>query len=175
MIGNFNREWTPDYERRAIELGFSRHEIITIASIIEKEAGRRDEKPLVAAVVYNRLKKKMPLCMDPTVIYGLLPNFNGNLTKSDLARFNPYNTYQIMGLPPGPICNPGRRSIRAALWPEKTDYLYFVSKGDGSHFFSTRYADHQQAVEFYQRHPLEPLPGVTVVEQTQDSGTAGKE
>ena len=171
MIGKFNRSWTPEYEQRAIELGYTRHQIITIASIIEKEAGRRDEKPVVAAVIYNRLKKKMPLCMDPTVIYGLLPNFNGNLTKSELAGYNPYNTYQVSGLPPGPICNPGDRAIRAALWPEKADYLYFVSKGDGSHFFSTRYADHAQAVNLYQRQPLSPEPGETSGGILQDSGT----
>jgi len=113
----------------------------------------------------------MPLCMDPTVIYGLLPNFNGNLTKSELAGYNPYNTYQVSGLPPGPICNPGDRAIRAALWPEKADYLYFVSKGDGSHFFSTRYADHAQAVNLYQRQPLSPEPGETSGGILQDSGT----
>lgn len=175
MAEHSNRAWTPEYERRAAEQGYTRHQVITIASIIEKEAGRRDEKPMVSAVVHNRLKKKMPLCMDPTVIYGLLPNFSGNLTKRNLAEHTPYNTYQIQGLPPGPICNPGDRAIRAALWPADVNYLYFVSKGDGSHFFSSRYADHMEAVNLYQRQPVELEPGGTGAAQPRDSMSVEEE
>jgi len=162
MVGNFNRAWTPEFEQRAIELGYTRHQTITIASIVEKESGRFSEKPLVAQVIYNRLKLKMPLCMDPTVIYGMMPNFNGNLTRTNLRTHTPYNTYQIRSLPPGPICNPGKYAIRAALWPANVNYLYFVSKGDGSHFFSSKYIDHLEAVKKYQHGGFEEEQGGTV-------------
>ena len=150
MVRNFNHAWKPEYQQRAIDLGYSRREILTIASIIEKEAGLAGEKPLVAAVIYNRMKKEMPLCMDPTVIYGMMPDFDGNLKRSNLVAYTPYNTYQVRGLPPGPICNPGEQAIRAALWPAQVNYLYFVAKNDGSHFFSFNYADHLEAVRLYQ-------------------------
>lgn len=124
-------------------------EVVTLASIIEKETGLDAERPLIASVFYNRLKKGMGLASDPTVIYGL-KNFDGNLRKEDLSNPHPYNTYVHAGLPPGPICNPGRASIQAALNPEQTDYLYFVSKNDGSHHFSSTLAEHNQAVRKYQ-------------------------
>lgn len=150
MVNRFKERWKTEYEERAKELGLTEREVIILASIIEKETGRRDEKPLVSAVLHNRLKKKMPLCMDPTVIYGLMPGFSGNLTKSNLQTFTPYNTYLNSGLPPGPICNPGEDSIRSALYPAEVNYLYFVSKGDGSHYFSSNYSEHLKAVETYQ-------------------------
>lgn len=128
---------------------FSMHEIVTLASMIEKETGVGTERPWIASVFYNRLKKKMPLSSDPTVIYGL-KNFDGNLRKEDLANPHPYNTYVHPGLPPGPICNPGRASILAALQPAQTDYLYFVSKNDGTHHFSKTAAEHANAVRTYQ-------------------------
>jgi len=162
MVGNFNRAWTPEFEQRAAALGYTRHQIVTIASIVEKETGLADEKPLVAAVIYNRLKLKMPLCMDPTVIYGMMPAFNGNLTRTNLITHTPYNTYQIRGLPPGPICNPGKFALRAALWPAQVNYLYFVSKGDGSHYFSSKYAEHLEAVRKYQHGGFEESQGRTV-------------
>ncbi len=163
MVRRFEESWTPEFEGRARELGMSRHQIVTIASIIEKETGFGDERSLVSAVIYNRLKKNMGLYMDPTVIYGLMPNFDGNLTRSDLEKWTPYNTYKNLGLPPGPICNPGDDSLRAALWPASVPYLYFVAKGDGSHFFSSHYADHLKAVEQFQRpgQPPEPESGGT--------------
>ena len=150
MVNRFNERWRPEFEERAKELGLSQYEVLILASIIEKETGWRDEKPLVSAVLHNRMKKKMPLCMDPTVIYGLMPGFSGNLTKRDLQTFTPYNTYLYSGLPPGPICNPGEDSIRSALYPAEVSYLYFVSKGDGSHYFSSNYSEHLKAVETYQ-------------------------
>ncbi|MBI4124423.1 MAG: endolytic transglycosylase MltG [Deltaproteobacteria bacterium] len=125
-------------------------EIVTLASIIEKETGLEEERPLIASVFYNRLNKRMGLASDPTVIYGL-KNFDGNLRKEDLSNPHPYNTYVHAGLPPGPICNPGRASILAALNPAQTDYLYFVSKNDGSHHFSSTLAEHNQAVRKYQQ------------------------
>ena len=125
------------------------HELLTLASIVEKETGVEAERGLVAAVFYNRIKRQMPLQSDPTVIYGL-KNFNGNLTKKDLRDDNPYNTYRISALPPGPICNPSLSSIKAVLNPPDVPYLYFVSKNDGSHMFSETIEEHNQAVKTYQ-------------------------
>ena len=131
----------------------SDHEIITLASIIEKETGAPEERELVSAVFHNRMRLGMKLDSDPTVIYGLGDDYNGRLTKRDLNRKTEYNTYMIKGLPPGPIANPGRKSIEAALSPANVDYLYFVSKGDGSgeHNFSSNYRDHRRAVSDYRR------------------------
>ena len=117
---------------------------------VEKETGRWDERPVIASVFLNRLKKRMRLESDPTVIYGIR-GFNGNLTRKDLARRTPYNTYVIRGLPPGPIANPGEEAIRAVLYPAKTDYLYFVSKNDGTHHFSKTLREHNRAVRTYQK------------------------
>lgn len=132
------------------ESGLSLEQVITLASIVEKETGRADERPLIASVFLNRLQKRMRLESDPTVIYGL-GNFDGNLTRKDLVRPTAYNTYVIRGLPPGPIANPGRESILAVLYPAATKYLYFVSKNDGSHHFSKTLAEHNRAVNRYQR------------------------
>ena len=130
----------------------NRHQLLTLASVVEKETGVASERPLIARVFYNRLAKKMPLQSDPTVIYGL-PDFNGNLTKTDLRRETPYNTYVIPALPPGPICSPGRAALEAVLHPADSEALYFVSKNDGTHVFSTNLADHNRAVQVYQRGP----------------------
>jgi UPF0755 protein len=133
-------------DRSGLTLG----EVITLASIVEKETGRAQERPLIASVFLNRLKKRMRLESDPTVIYGL-EGFDGNLTRANLAKGTPYNTYLVQGLPPGPIANPGLDAIRAVLYPAKTDYLYFVSKNDGSHFFSRTLPEHNRAVAYYQK------------------------
>jgi UPF0755 protein len=131
----------------------SRHQILTLASIIQKEAGNREEMPLIAAVFHNRLQRKMRLASDPTTIYGLGDNFDGNLRRRDLNDNSPYNTYRHKGLPPGPICCPGSDAIEAALNPEACDYLFFVSRNNGTHQFSKTYAEHKRAVEKYQlRH-----------------------
>ena len=129
-------------------------EIIILASIIEKETGAPEERMLVSAVFHNRLRKGMKLDSDPTVIYGLGEGFEGSLRRSDLERKTDYNTYMIKGLPPGPISNPGKASISAALDPAEVDFLYFVSKGDGSgtHKFSSNYKDHKRAVIEYRRN-----------------------
>ena len=129
----------------------TRHEIFTLASIIEKESGAASERPLIASVFLNRLERRMRLQSDPTVIYGL-KEYDGTLTKADLKTFSPFNTYLISGLPPGPIANPGSESIKAVLTPAETDYLYFVSKNNGTHYFSTSYKEHRQAVRKYQRN-----------------------
>jgi UPF0755 protein len=127
------------------------NEVITLASIIEKETGSPPERPVISAVFHNRLRLGMRLESDPTVIYGLGEDFDGNLTKGDLNSMTEYNTYLIRGLPPGPISNPGKESIIAALKPAPVEYIYFVSRGDGTHYFSENYKDHQRAVSEYQR------------------------
>lgn len=122
-------------------------EIVTVASLIEKETAFSLERPLVSAVIRNRLSRGMRLEFDPTVIYALGEKFDGNIRKKDLSFPSPYNTYVVSGLPPGPIAAPGLDSIRAALEPADVDYLYFVSTGDGIHVFSSTYGDHQSAVK----------------------------
>ena len=121
------------------------HQVVILASIVEKEAMVDSERPVIAAVFLNRLKNNMPLQSDPTAVYDL-PGFSGSITPAHLKRPSPYNTYINKGLPVGPICNPGSKSIRAALFPEKVRYLYFVSNNDGTHYFSETLAEHNQAV-----------------------------
>jgi UPF0755 protein len=150
MVQQFKKVVNNEWNRRASQLGMSQREIVILASIIEKEASLPEEKPFVSAVFHNRLKKKIPLQSDPTVIYGI-KNFNGNLTRVDLQRPSPYNTYLNNGLPPTPICNPGKDSLLAALNPSPVSYLYFVSKNDGSHYFSSTMEEHNQAVMKYQK------------------------
>ena len=135
---------------KARETGMSMGEIVTLASIVEKETGRPEERPLIASVFLNRLRRGMRLESDPTVIYGL-ESFDGDLRKKDLTHKSPYNTYVIRGLTPGPICSPGLASIEAVISPARTEYLYFVSKNDGSHHFSGTLAEHNRAVERYQK------------------------
>ncbi len=118
--------------------------------MIQKEAGNTAEMPLIASVFYNRLRRNMRLASDPTTIYALGRNFDGNLTRRDLKNPSPYNTYRHRGLPPGPICSPGRQAIRAALDPATTDYLYFVSRNNGRHYFSRTLKEHNRAVRRYQ-------------------------
>jgi UPF0755 protein len=130
----------------------SRHQLVTLASIIEKETSKDDERPLVASVFYNRLKLRIPLQSDPTVIYAL-NDFDGNLRRVDLDIKSPYNTYRVVGLPPGPISNPGLASLEAALHPASSHFLYFVSKNDGTHFFSSTLAEHEKAVAKFQVLP----------------------
>lgn len=149
MVDQFNITFKEGWGKRTQELGFTMHEIITLASIIEKETGVASERPVIASVFHNRLRKKMRLASDPTVIYGI-KDFNGNITKKDLNRRTPYNTYMISGLPPGPIANPGAQSIKAALYPAKTNFLYFVAKFDKTHQFSATLKEHNRAVRKYQ-------------------------
>lgn len=139
----------PERVQQAEAMQFTFHEIVTLASLIEKETGLGKERKLISSVFHNRLAKKMRLQTDPTVIYAMV-NFDGNIRKKDLSIDSPYNTYKHFGLPPGPIASPGLESIQAALDPEETDFLYFVSRKDGSHQFSTNYKDHVRAVQKYQ-------------------------
>jgi UPF0755 protein len=152
MIHKFRATYTSELATRAEAIGMSEHQVITLASIIEKETGAKVERPIISAVFHNRLKKKMRLQTDPTVIYGI-KNFNGNLTRKDLETPTPYNTYTIRGLPPGPISNPGREAILAALYPADVEFLFFVSHNDGTHEFSKTFEDHQRAVTKFQLDP----------------------
>ena len=151
MVHQFKKIFGPEQLNRASQMGMSEREAITLASIIEKETPLPEEKPLVSAVFHNRLTRRMPLQSDPTVIYGI-KNFNGNLTKEDLLRPTPFNTYLRTGLPPSPICSPGRDSLLAALHPAPVSYLYFVSRNDGSHHFSAEIEDHNRAVWKFQKN-----------------------
>lgn len=153
MVGQLGQIMTQEWQARANDIHFSVHEVLTLASVIEKETGSGDERPHISSVFHNRLKKHIPLQSDPTVIYGL-PNFDGNLHKKDLSNPSPYNTYRWAGLPPGPIANPGAQAIRAALYPVPSAYLYFVSKNDGTHQFSATLVEHNKAVEKYQKRPF---------------------
>lgn len=135
--------------------GISMAELVTLASIVEKETGQGAERDKVASVYQNRLKRRMMLQSDPTVIYGI-ENFDGNLTRAHLKTKTPYNTYIKYGLPPGPIANPGRASLLAALNPADTDYLYFVSMNNGTHKFSKTLKEHNAAVDRYQRRRKRP-------------------
>lgn len=149
MVEQFRETFNWRLEEQTKEIGLSLHQVVTLASLIEKETGIETERPLISAVFHNRLRTKIPLQSDPTVIYGL-KRFSGTLTRKDLQSRSPYNTYRIRGLPPGPICNPGLASLRAALYPARVPYLYFVSKNDGSHTFSVSLGEHNRAVKIYQ-------------------------
>jgi UPF0755 protein len=151
LVGRFLAVFNDGYRRRLEELHMTLEELVTLASIIEKETADPAERPLISAVLHNRLKEGMPLQSDPTVIYGLA-GFNGNLTKDDLQKAHPYNTYLIKGLPPHPIANPGEASLKAALFPDAVPYRYFVSKNNGTHHFSTTREEHERAVVEYQRN-----------------------
>ena len=125
------------------------HQTVILASIVEKETGDASERPRIASVFWNRLNKGMRLQSDPTVIYGIA-DFDGNITRKDLRRKTPYNTYVIKGLPAGPICNPGKAALEAVLNPADEEYIFFVSRNDGTHHFSKTYAEHKRAVRKYQ-------------------------
>ena len=138
-------------EPAAVAAGLSMREVATLGSIIEKETGAPEERPLIASVFLNRIARGMRLETDPTVIYGI-PNFDGNIRRRHLEdRSNPYNTYVIPGLPPGPIASPGRAALEAVLKPADSEYLFFVSRNDGTHVFSKTYREHVDAVSRYQK------------------------
>ncbi len=149
MVNRFRDIFSAEWQERARQMDMSVHQVVTLASIIEKETGAAFERPLIASVFHNRLAKGMRLSSDPTVIYGI-KDFNGNLTRKHLTTQTPYNTYLNKGLPPGPIANPGLASLEAALYPAETDYFYFVSKKDSTHQFSTTFKEHNRAVRKYQ-------------------------
>lgn len=158
MVDGLHRVWTPEMQEQAARLRLTLHQVLTLASVIEKETGVKEERQLIAAVFHNRLRKKIPLQSDPTVIYGL-SFFDGNIHKRDLSNPSPYNTYRVQGLPPGPIASPGLDAIRATLFPAPAPYLYFVSRNDGTHHFSSTLEEHNRAVEKYQKEPFRKRAG----------------
>lgn len=155
MVGHFLKVYS-DIESHQKQMGWTRHQIVTLASIIEKETGAAWERSLISSVFHNRLQKRMRLQTDPTVIYsmtlmrGEIPK---NITRADLRHPHPYNTYVISGLPPGPIANPGREALLAVIQPKPSNYLFFVSQNDGTHVFSATYEEHNKAVQTYQLNP----------------------
>ena len=152
MVERFDKAFTPALRDAARARGLSARQLVTLASIVEKETGRADERPLVAAVYSNRLKIGMPLQCDPTVIYALMQagTYDGNIRRTDLAVDSPYNTYRVAGLPPGPIASPGTGSLEAAAHPADADSLYFVSRNDGSHEFARTLDEHNRNVRKFQ-------------------------
>lgn len=148
MLQRFHEVVGVDFTRAAGRLGLTEHQAVTLASLVEEETGRPDERRLVAAVFLNRLRRGMPLQSDPTVLYGRTDG-DRTLTRADLRRPTPYNTYTIAGLPPAPIANPGRAALEATVDPAPVEYLYFVSRGDGTHEFTSTLAAHNAAVARY--------------------------
>ena len=152
MVEHFEQVLTPELRQAAADRGVTVRQLVTLASIVEKETASPDERPRVAAVYANRLKVGMPLQCDPTVIYALqrTGKFDGNLRREDLQFDSPYNTYRYPGLPPGPIAAPGKASLEAAAHPADVDFLYFVSRNDGSHEFARSLEEHNRNVQKYQ-------------------------
>lgn len=156
MYQQFKKEWLPIWEQRARELGLDRHKAVTLASIIEKETGQKSERATISSVFHNRMRLTMPLQTDPTTCYAIMeeegwPDKKCNITTQNKLIRNPYNTYWVRGFPPGPIASPGRESLRAAVFPEKTKYLFFVSRNDGTHVFSEKYGTHARLVKTWQQ------------------------
>jgi peptidoglycan lytic transglycosylase G len=150
MVGEFQSFYSDSLRDRAKNLGWTTNQVMTLASIVEGEAILDEERPLISGVYHNRLRKGMRLEADPTIRY-VIENVPRRILYSDLEIDDPYNTYRNRGLPPGPINNPGRKSILAALWPAKTDYLFFVANGKGGHWFSSNYTQHLRFVHKYRR------------------------
>jgi len=145
MVNKLRERFNEQLRKRAQEIGMSENEVLTLASIIEMEAVVNNERPLISAVFHNRLKKGMRLQADPTAIYGVR-SFRYGVTRNDLRHRTDFNTYIIRGLPPGPIASPGIKSIEAALYPASVSYLFFVSRRDGTHYFSKTYSEHNRAI-----------------------------
>jgi UPF0755 protein len=152
MVRRFEDVWDPAWNARVAEMGMSRHAVITLASIVEKEARLAEERPVIAAVYHNRLRQGMPLQADPTIQYAIGEHRNRVLYR-DLKIDSPYNTYRNRGLPPGPIASPGRASIEAALFPANVPYRYFVAHPDGHHEFRVTFEEHTAARRLVQRRP----------------------
>lgn len=152
MVAGFKKALTVDLRTAAKAQGLTIRELVTLASLVEKETGAGDERPLVAAVYRNRMKINMGMQADPTVIYALQKagQYRGNLTRDNLQFDSPYNTYRYAGLPPGPIASPGRAALEASAKPAEVDYLYFVSKNDGTHVFASNLDDHNKNVFTWQ-------------------------
>ena len=153
MVDRFRQEWSAVSAQQALPAGSELAQVVTLASLVERETPKADERPIVAGVFANRLRRGLPLQCDPTVVYALelAGQYSGKLDSGDLSFASPYNSYRQVGLPPGPIANPGDASLRAALAPAQTDYLYFVANTEGGHFFSSTLAEHNHNVNLYRR------------------------
>ena len=173
MVDRFRHVLTPEMQEQAKSRGLSVRELVTLASIVEKETGAGEERPLVAAVYANRLKIGMGLQCDPTVIYALqrAGRFDGNLRREDLAFDSPYNTYRYAGLPPGPIAAPGRGALEAAARPADVEYLYFVSRNDGTHAFARTLDEHNRNVQKFQ---IQYFRDKRLAERRAGAGTSGR-
>jgi len=148
LVDQFRKELPRDAEQRARRLGYTLPQVVTVASLVEREAKADDERSLIAGVIYNRLRKGMPLQVDASLEYAF-PNHHTEITKADLRIDSPYNTYLHVGLPPTPIANPGLPSLLGALYPRRTDYYYYVYKGNGHHAFARTLGEHNANVERY--------------------------
>ena len=153
LVTQFKTVFTEEWRQRATEINMTPRKVVILASLIEKETSFPEERKLVSSVFHNRLRIRMKLDCDPTIIYAMKEQgpYTGRLLKRLLKLDSPYNTYLRRGLPPGPICNPGQAALEAALYPSDEKYIYFVSKNDGSHVFSRTFSEHQRAVRKYQR------------------------
>ncbi len=152
MVERFRTIFTEEMRRTAADQGFSVRQVVSLAALVEKETGKEDERPVVAAVYRNRFRIGMPMQADPTVVYALerANRYDGNIRRADLDFDSPYNTYRYPGLPPGPIASPGKASLEAALAPADVKFLYFVSRNDGSHVFAETLAEHNANVQRFQ-------------------------
>lgn len=157
MVQNFKNAYQQlESNRSTAPVKLARHEIVTLASVVEKETGAPEERPMIASVFYNRLQKNMKLQSDPTIVYGIWVDtgaYKQNITKDDILKATRYNTYTVARLPFGPIANPGRESLAAVMKPATADFLYFVSRNDGTHVFTKTYEDHLKAVTNFQLNP----------------------
>jgi len=172
MVDEGEKHWSPDFTARADELKLTRHEVLTMASIVQRESLKPEEQPLVASVLHNRLNKGMKLQSEATVIYGL-SNYSGTLTKADREAPTPYNTFTNFGLPPGPIGNPGEGAIKASLYPQESSALFFVSNGEGGHLFLTTLEEYNDALNKLQtRVVARPQATVAVPLATPEAGAA---
>ena len=174
MVSRFNAVYAP-LAKRADQLGLSRRDVVILGSMIEKEAMDDQERRMISAVFHNRLQRGMALQSDPTAIYGVKmakDRTDKRITRQDLLRKSPYNTYHITGLPKGPIANPGIKSLQAALNPADVDYLYFVSKNDRTHYFSSTLEEHNRAVNRYQRSLKKPIKPDTEKEKKNTNTAA---
>lgn len=154
MVQNFKNVYTTlEAQGKTASTPLARHEIVTLASVVEKETGAPEERPMIASVFYNRIGKNMRLQSDPTIIYGIWTesgSYKQNITKEDILRPTPYNTYTVPRLPFGPIANPGRDALAAVMRPGRSEFFFFVSRNDGTHIFTKNYEDHNKAVQSFQ-------------------------
>ena len=160
MVANFRKHFTPEMRERAAALGLTMRQAVVLASIVQKETSLDREAPVIAGLYLNRLRRGMRLQADPTVAYALKRDgkWTGTLYRSDYGYPSDFNTYRTAGLPPGPICNPGARALRAAVTPVKTDFVYFVADRAGGHTFSRTFEEHLEAIAAARRREREPAP-----------------